>query len=100
TKECPEERSEGHPEECSEECPEEHPEEHPEERSEERPDKSRPNESSSQYFKKGKSNAICGICNTTLTYNDRTTLNLLKHLKRHKAKVSELRESSVEGGVG
>ncbi|CAG8760764.1 10992_t:CDS:2, partial [Cetraspora pellucida] len=81
-KECPKECPKEHSEECSKECPEEHPEDHPEECPEECPDESHSNESSSQE---------------SIVW--KTTSNLLKHLKRHKAKVPELRESSVEEGI-
>ncbi|CAG8854749.1 7895_t:CDS:2, partial [Gigaspora margarita] len=43
--------------------------------------------------------AKCGICSRSLTYNDWTTLNLLRHLKRHKGKMPELDKSAVKKGV-
>ncbi|CAG8854636.1 43288_t:CDS:1, partial [Gigaspora margarita] len=47
-----------------------------------------------KYFEKGKDHAKYGICSRSLTYNDWTTSNLLRHLKRHKGKVPELDKSA------
>lgn len=48
------------------------------------------------YFTKGSGYAECDFCKTKLTYQDGTTSNLKKHLKIHKTKVPELKESNVK----